>query len=623
VQAQSAPAGAHLSYYGGRVISNVQVVQVLYGAGTYTPEVQSTASPSIATFYRGVTNSTYYDWLNEYNTPLVGGTNQTIGRGSFLKQVQITPSPANSGSIVDDTQIQAELAAQVAAGNLPAPTLDAAGNVNTYYAIYFPANVTITMGGSSSGVQFCAYHGTIAANGPTPELYYGVLPDFTTGGMRFGCGGGTRFQNETSVSSHELVEATTDAEVGIASTYAPPLAWYDTTNGEIGDICNGQQGTVVGGDGVTYTVQLEFSNIANNCIVSRTATNDFGIAASPASVTLTAGTSGSTTINTTNVGTPETVSFAASGLPTRASATFSPASVTSGSSSSMTINTGSASPGSYTVTVTGTGTAGAHATSVALTINPVQPPSDFSVGVTPSSVSVTRGSSGTTTVTTSAVNAPEAVTLSASGLPSGVTASFSPTTVTAGATSTLTLTATSSAPTGTATVTVTGTATSGGPHSANVSLTVTPAASGGVVNGGFETGTFSGWTTSGASSAIVSSGCHSGTYCARLGNTSPTRGNSSAAQTFTAGAGTSSLSLYYKVTCPDTVTKDWATATLKDNTTNATTTILTHTCTNTGAWVKVTAGITAGHRYTLTLTNRDDDRAGNATYTLYDDVALT
>ena len=36
--------------------------------------------------------------------------------------------------------------------------------------------------------------------------------------------------------------------------------------GEIGDICNGQQGTTVGGDGVTYVIQLEFSNAANNCV---------------------------------------------------------------------------------------------------------------------------------------------------------------------------------------------------------------------------------------------------------------------------------------------------------------------------------------------------------------------
>ena len=46
-----------------------------------------------------------------------------------------------------------------------------------------------------------------------------------------------------------MIETVTDAEVGMASAFGPPLAWYDTTNGEIGDICNAQQGTIVGGDG--------------------------------------------------------------------------------------------------------------------------------------------------------------------------------------------------------------------------------------------------------------------------------------------------------------------------------------------------------------------------------------
>lgn len=32
-------------------------------------------------------------------------------------------------------------------------------------------------------------------------------------------------------------------------------------------ICNAQQGTTLGGDGVTYVVQTEFSNAANNCVV--------------------------------------------------------------------------------------------------------------------------------------------------------------------------------------------------------------------------------------------------------------------------------------------------------------------------------------------------------------------
>ena len=57
----------------------------------------------------------------------------------------------------------------------------------------------------------------------------------------------------------------TDAQVGIATVIGPPLAWYDSTNGEIGDICNAQQGSYTA-NGTTYTIQLEFSNSANNCV---------------------------------------------------------------------------------------------------------------------------------------------------------------------------------------------------------------------------------------------------------------------------------------------------------------------------------------------------------------------
>jgi hypothetical protein len=37
----------------------------------------------------------------------------------------------------------------------------------------------------------------------------------------------------------------------------------------------------------------------------------------------------------------------------------------------------------------------------------------------------------------------------------------------------------------------------------------------------------------------------------------------------------------------------------------------------------VSTTITAGHSYTLTLTNKDDNYSGDATYTLYDDVAVS
>ena len=166
---------------------------------------------------------------------------------------------------ISDANLQAELVAQINAKALPAPT------PNSLYFFYFPKGKKITQGTSSSCVSggFCAYHGTIkSASTPGGYVYYAVMPDNSTGsGCDTGCGTSTPYNNWTSVSSHELIEAVTDAAVGVATTYASPLAWYNRTYGEIGDICNAQQGTVVGTDGVTYTVQKEWSNSTNTCRV--------------------------------------------------------------------------------------------------------------------------------------------------------------------------------------------------------------------------------------------------------------------------------------------------------------------------------------------------------------------
>jgi hypothetical protein len=105
---------------------------------------------------------------------------------------------------------------------------------------------------------------------------------------------------------------------------------------------------------------------------------------------------------------------------------------------------------------------------------------DFTIGAAPSSLTITQGSNGTSTITITSLNGfNSATTLSATGLPSGVTAAFSTNPVTppanGSATSTLTLTATSSATTGAATVTITGVSGST-TRSTTIALTVTAAA---------------------------------------------------------------------------------------------------------------------------------------------------
>src|SRR5450755_4940295 len=105
---------------------------------------------------------------------------------------------------------------------------------------------------------------------------------------------------------------------------------------------------------------------------------------------------------------------------------------------------------------------------------------DFTVGAAPSSLAITQGSNGTSTITVTSLNGfNAATTLSASGLPSGVTAAFSTNPLTppanGNAASTLTLTVSATATTGAATVTITGTSGST-THTTTIALTVNAAA---------------------------------------------------------------------------------------------------------------------------------------------------
>ena len=183
---------------------------------------------------------------------------------------------------------------------------------------------------------------------------------------------------------------------------------------------------------------------------------NFSLSASPGSVTITQGGAGGTTTITVNPldGFSGSVTLSASGLPSGVTANFGTNPATSTSVLTLTASS-TATTGTATVTITGTSGSLKNSTTIQLTVN--SPSSgNFTLSASPSSLSITRGAHGTSTVTiTPSGGFTGAVTLSATGMGSGTTASFG--TNPATSSSVLTLTASNSASTGTFTITIHGT----------------------------------------------------------------------------------------------------------------------------------------------------------------------
>jgi hypothetical protein len=207
--------------------------------------------------------------------------------------------------------------------------------------------------------------------------------------------------------------------------------------------------TTTGWDFATGIGTVNAYNLVNNWPAG------FTLTASPSSVTITqGGASGKSNITITPVnGFSGNVTLAASGLPTDVTAAFSPNPATSSSTLTLTASA-TAATGTATVTITGTSGTLRNTTVLSLTVNALK---TFSLSASPNAVTITQGgASGKSNITITPDNGFSGnVTLAASGLPTDVTAAFSPNPATSS--STLTLTASATAATGTATVTITGT----------------------------------------------------------------------------------------------------------------------------------------------------------------------
>ena len=220
-----------LTYRNGPLLAAPEVFTLFWGAEWQS--TQAALMTHVNQFFDFVLTSALIDQLAEYNVPAY-----KIGHGRRTGTATIT-TPALKQS-VSDTAIQHMLQHEISTNAaLPAPS------PNTLYFVYLPPDVKVIQGGSSSCTGFCGYHSDISG-----QIFYAVMPYPGCGG----CLGDLAAPDAlTSTSSHELCEAITDP--------IPGQGWYDDVHGEIGDICAWKTKPLG-----AYTVQLEWSNQANQCI---------------------------------------------------------------------------------------------------------------------------------------------------------------------------------------------------------------------------------------------------------------------------------------------------------------------------------------------------------------------
>jgi hypothetical protein len=337
----------------------------------------------------------------------------------------------------------------------------------------YPVTITGTSGTLSATTSIALTVGTIATG--ACQVIYTISPQNSTS---FGAAITIDNTSTTALSSWTLTWSFANGQTvasmwnGVeAQSGANVTVENESYNGSIpanGSVTGiGFNGTW---NGVTNAVPTNFA--INGTACGGVGQGNFTLKPSAATLSVAPGTSGTDTITVTDVS-PFTgsVTFAASGLPTGVTASFSPASSTTSSVVTFTV-AATTLAGTYPITITGTsGTLTPVTTSISLTVT--SPPS-FTIGPINPPPTIPQCGSGPIIVPVTYVGGfTGSVALSASGLPAGVTAAFNPNSVTTSGNVTITLAVGCSVTPGTYTITIT--ATSGTvTRTTTVSFTITP-----------------------------------------------------------------------------------------------------------------------------------------------------
>ncbi|HZU11797.1 MAG TPA: hypothetical protein VFB58_03080 [Chloroflexota bacterium] len=288
----------------------------------------------IQQYFKDLNGTQFYNLLSQYADEETGATqNSESLAGTWTDNCGYTSTPSTTTGPVPggtdvapiyQTDIQAEVQRAIAVNHWP----EGLGNEYFVYTGY-GATDCFAPPGQASAVPtcdvafppavavggYCAYHGDFMQ----PDGNYVLYADMADGAFAanpssinmcytspIGVSDPTHTVNgnqvtdpiadaEVSITSHEEFETVSDSEVGTAQQLAPPLAWYDAVNGEIGDKCAYNYGNyaadgsniVLHGD--HYIVQQEYSNWNNGCALTSYQGNG-GYGGDSAAVTIQKGT---------------------------------------------------------------------------------------------------------------------------------------------------------------------------------------------------------------------------------------------------------------------------------------------------------------------------------------------
>jgi hypothetical protein len=452
-------------------------------ASTLTGGAEFAATVSFTPLEAGPDSDTLLGTDQSSNTQTVTVNGAAPGFG-------LTPSPASvsvaQGSSTTDTVTVSDVggfsgSVTLSAAGLPSGVTAsfAAGTVSGTQVMTLTASSSATAGGPVT-VTINGVSGSYTGS-TTIQLTVTAPPTFTigptTGTLSIAQGATNSSETITVTPANGFSSGVTLSASGLPSGVTASFSPNPTTTDSSVLTLTASSTATVGGP-VTVTISGVSGSLTETTTIALTVAAAPTFSLSPTTGTLSI-TQGATNTSETITVTPANgfasgVTLSASGLPSGVTASFSP-NPTTANTSVLTLTASSTATvgGPVTVTITGTSGSLTETTTIALTVAAAP---TFSLSPTAGTLSIAQGATNTSeTITVTPANGfASGVTLSASGLPTGVTASFSPNPTTAN-TSVLTLTASSTATIG-GPVTITITGTSGSlTKTTTIAVTVTAA----------------------------------------------------------------------------------------------------------------------------------------------------